>query len=335
MGPARHRAKRRARPLAEIDYLLEGPDDRAGALAFGPNRDPPPPQRRFNRTIDLPSLLRGVQAVLEDHPDDAGSARLPIEELLLLGTSMGGARPKAVVEHDGSLWLAKFSRPTDRYDHPRVEHATLELARAAGLDVAHSRLHAVAGQDVLLVRRFDRDATPLGYRRHRMVSALTLLGADDSPTDRRRWSYLLLADELRRASASPREDLRELFARMCFNAAISNLDDHPRNHALLATERSWRLSPAYDLTPTPAMSLEHRDLAMTCGASGRFANRQNLLSGADRFLLTAEDAAALFDHIAAVVRSTWQATFRQSTVTAADCETIARAFVYEGLTYET
>ena len=145
--------------------------------------------------------------------------------------------------------------------HPRVEHALLRLARECGLNAADSRIERIGDRDVLLVRRFDREWTGTGYHRHRMASALTLLRADDTPTDRGRWSYLALTGELRRASASPREDLRELFARMCFNAAVSNLDDHPRNHALLAGARDWRLSPAYDLTPIRVIAAERRDLA--------------------------------------------------------------------------
>src|SRR3546814_20529040 len=117
-----------------------------------------------------------------------------------------------------------------------------------------------------------------------MVSALTLLQAEDLQTARERWSYLLLADEVRRASASPERDLHELFARMCFNAAISNLDDHPRNHALLAKERSWRLSQAYDLTPMPVVAVDRRDLAMACGPEAWLANKRTLFAGPGRFL---------------------------------------------------
>jgi serine/threonine-protein kinase HipA len=319
--------------LDELDYLLRGPDDRAGALGFGLNAEPPLPERRYSRTLDLPRVLDAVAAVLDEHPEDAGSARSQVEELLLAGTSMGGARPKAVVHEDDALWLAKFSRPSDRYNHPRVEHAMLTLARDAGLTAAESRLVKAAGQDVLLVRRFDRDASHEGFRRHRMVSALTLLGAEDDVSDRARWSYLLFADELRRASGAPGEDLRELFARMCFNAAVSNLDDHPRNHALLAKGRQWRLSPAYDLTPSPVMSLERRDLSMACGRFGRWANRENLISGAGRFLIEPAEASAIFDDVVARVRG-WHATFRRAGVSESDCAAVSRAFVYDGLFYD-
>ena len=319
--------------LAEFDYLMQGPDDRAGALGFGLDVEPPAPRRRFNRTLDLARLQRAADALMADDPELAGSVANQVEELLLLGTSMGGARPKAVVQDDHGLWIAKFSRNDDRWNHPRVEHGMLSLARACGLDAADSRLESVAGRDVLLVRRFDRDREDAGYRRHRMVSALTLLRAGDGPRERDGWSYPLLADEIRRVSAAPDEDLCELFGRMCFNAAVSNLDDHPRNHAILARGRQWRLSPVFDLTPSPVLALERRDLAMTCGRFGRYANKTNLLSDQGRFLLDPAEATAIFERTARTVRERWRAHMRRAGVTERECEAIRSAFLYDGLFY--
>lgn len=320
--------------LEEFDYLLQGPDDRAGALGFGSNVEPSLQKSTFNRTLDLERLQAAADAVINDEPEIAGSAAGQVGDLLLPGTSMGGARPKAVVEHKHDLWLAKFTRQDDRWNHPCVEHGLLKLAEACNLTVAESKITAVAGRDALLVRRFDRDPALSGYRRHRMVSALTLLKIDDSPMARTDWSYILLADEIRRVSAEPAADLLELFGRMCFNAAVSNLDDHPRNHAVLAKERGWRLSPAYDLTPSPVIAMDRRDLAMTCGQFGRYANRENLLSTHGRFLLSKTEAAALLDRIVETVRSQWRPTMRQAGVSEADCETIAGAFLYDGFFYE-
>jgi serine/threonine-protein kinase HipA len=320
--------------LDDFDCLLRSADDRAGALGFGLNAEPPAPTYRFNRTLDLERLQNAADAILTDDPDLAGSAGSQVEELLRLGTSMGGARPKAVVENDAALWVAKFSRQDDRWNHPRVEHGLLELGRRCGLAVADSRLTTVAGRDVLLVRRFDRDGEGKRYRRHRMVSALTLLQSDDSTVHRPSWSYLLLADEIRRVSSSPQADLRELFARMCFNAAISNTDDHPRNHAILAKDRDWRLSPAYDLTPTPSVSRERRDLALVCGDHGRYANHQNLLSAHGRFLLDQEEATKVLDDIVTTVREEWHPGLRRAGVTEQDCSRLANAFLYDGFFYE-
>ena len=320
--------------LSEFDYLMQGPDDRAGALGFGLAVEPPAPRRRFNRTLDLATLQRAADAILDDDRGRAGDAGARVEELLLLGTSMGGARPKAVVENASDLWIAKFGRSDDRWNHSRVEHGMLALARACGLDVADSRIETVGGRDVLLVRRFDRGRADDGYRRHRMVSALTLLRSGDGVGDRGDWSYLLLADEVRRVSPRPEEDLRELFGRMCFNAAVSNLDDHPRNHAVLAKARQWRLSPAYDLTPSPVVARERRDLAMACGRFGRYANKTNLLSGHGRFLLGRAAAAAVFDGIASTVRAAWHTEMRRAGASERDCEAVGSAFLYDGLFYE-
>ncbi len=321
--------------LEEFDYLLKGPDDRAGALGFGLNVEPPVPQREFNRTLDLEKLQRAADAIIADEPDNAGSAAAQVEELLLIGTSMGGARPKAVVQDNNVLYLAKFSRHDDRWNYPRVEHAVLTLAKECGLNAADSRIETIGGRDVLLVRRFDRDYADTGYRRHRMVSALTLLQSGDSPSERQNWSYLLLADEIRRVSTDPETDLRELFARMCFNAAVSNLDDHPRNHAIIAKTRDWRLSPAFDLTPTPTVAIERRDLAMACGRYGRYANKINLLSEHGRFLLNAEEAKTLFTTITETIKNNWWPTMRRAEVSENDCEAIKSAFVYDGLFYGT
>ena len=123
-----------------------------------------------------------------------------------------------------------------------------------------------------------------------MISGLTILRTEDTHQHRDRWSYVLLVEELRRISAQPREDANELFLRMVFNALISNIDDHPRNHAAIAKDKDWRLSPAYDLTPATPISLEKRDLALSCGDEGRYANATNMLSQCARFYLEREQA---------------------------------------------
>ncbi len=321
--------------LEEFDYLMQGADDRAGALGFGLGVEPPAPRRQFSRTLDLGRLQAAADAIIAGDPDLAGSAQAQAQDLLMEATSMGGTRPKAVVQDDNALWLAKFGRQDDRWNHPRVEHALLLLAAECGINAADSRIETIGRRDVLLVRRFDREWSGEGYHRHRMVSALTLLQSDDSQTGRGRWSYLLLADELRRSSARPEDDLHELFARMCFNAAISNLDDHPRNHALVAKDERWRLSPAYDLTPMPVVALDRRDLAMECGPTGRPANKSNLLGAAGRFLLSTEDAEAIFTRITDTVRASWYAKMRQAGASDQDCDAIRSAFVYDGLFFET
>lgn len=316
--------------LNELDYLLYSPDDRAGALGFGLNQEPPAPKRKFNQTLDLAKLQGIADAIVKDEELPADAAQDQVEDLLLIGTSMGGARPKAVVEDESGLWIAKFNRPDDKWNNARIEHAMLVLARACGVNTAESRVIDVAGRDVLLVKRFDREKVPDGYLRARMISALTLLRTEDTHRSRDKWSYVLLAEELRRVSANPAEDVAELFRRMCFNALISNTDDHPRNHALIAREKDWRLSPAYDVTPFVPVSLERRDLAMACGDEGRYANARNLLSQSTRFLLNEAEASKMIHEMEDRVRNGWFSTARSIGVTERDCGQIAGAFAYPG-----
>lgn len=319
--------------LDEIDYLLQPPDDRAGALSFGLNSSPPSPTRTFNRTIDLDRLQTLADQVIADEegPELQGAQGRQVQDLLLLGTSMGGARPKAVVEDANALWVAKFNRSDDPWNCARVEQAMLALARECGLATAESRVLHIAGRDVLMVKRFDREWMGQDYRRARMLSALTLLRAGDSYQDRDRWSYVLLAEELRRLSSDPQLDALELFKRMVFNAMISNSDDHPRNHAVIALDNEWRLSPAYDLTPFASISTERRDLALNIGDYGRYANVENLLSQCARFLVERDAAVALIDEMEERVRARWYSIARSEGVSEMDCGKISRAFTYEGL----
>ncbi len=316
--------------LGELDYLLQSPDDRAGALGFGLNQEPPAPRRRFNRTIDLEQLQTVADAIIADEYLPEGAEAEQAQALLLAGTSMGGARPKAVVEDGDGLWVAKFNRPDDRWNHARVEHAMLLLARECGVQAAESRLETIGDRDVLLVKRFDRVKVDAGYRRARMLSALTLLRADDSHQDRDKWSYVLLAEELRRISSQPKQDAPELFRRMCFNALISNTDDHPRNHAVIASDTDWVLSPAYDLTPSMPVSIEQRDLALICGDIGRYAHADNLLSQHARFLLDRAEAESMIDEMEGTVRNRWYDIARAEGVTDRDCDRISGAFAYPG-----
>jgi serine/threonine-protein kinase HipA len=181
-----------------------------------------------------------------------------------------------------------------------------------------------------MIKRFDRQKTATGYTRARMISGLTVLRADESSQTRARWSYVVLAEELRRIVSRPKDDARELFRRICFNALISNLDDHPRNHAFIAVDKDWKLSPAYDLTPSPVVSQDHRDLAMECGDQGRFANESNILSQHARFLLDGEEARRIVDGMKEQIDKTWYSTARAAGVSENDAEAIRAAFVYPG-----
>lgn len=316
-----HKLERGPADLDEIDYLLHGPQDGAGYLSFGLTVQPPAPRRTYNRTHRLDELIAAAQAI-----EDGKPVAVHLLEQLDPGTSMGGARPKATIEDDDGLWLGKFPARGDRCNLQRVEFATLDLARRCGLNVAQARLQSAGGGEVLMLRRFDRERAEGGYLRHGLVSGLTVLDCSDSHLDRARWSYPLLADNLRRWSDKPEADCAELFRRMVFNAAVTNNDDHPRNHALLRRQKGWRLSPAYDLVPAPVLSLERRDLALTVGRYGRGAAIYNLSSQAARFGLSDGDARREIDQIVAEVRQ-WRESFFACGVSAQDIEHIAPAIL--------
>jgi serine/threonine-protein kinase HipA len=309
--------------ILEMEYLLNGPDDGAGNLRFGLSVDPPGPRRPFNKTHQLDALIEAAQRVEED-------GRLPHEVLeeLQPGTSMGGARPKVSIEDDRKIWLAKLPERSDRHNIQRVEFATLKLASAAGLRVCGVRLERVGSQDVLMLQRFDREWNPdaKAYARYGLVSGLTVLDADDGYLDRERWSYPLLADELRRWSTKPDEDRRELFRRMVFNAMVTNNDDHPRNHALLRTGAGWRLSPAYDIVPVALASQERRDLALNAGKYGRAGSLYNLLSQCDVFGLSREQAQAEMSAMLEVVQA-WRRLFAAEGVEARTREMLEGAIL--------
>jgi serine/threonine-protein kinase HipA len=209
--------------LTEVDFLLHSPEDRAGALSFGRSSIPPAPVHRFNKVLHLSTLLEQAERIELDLP----LSDPQVSGLVNPGSSMGGARPKNVVEDEEDLWVAKFPARGDRWNNAAVECGMLRLAGECGLRTAFGKVARVGDQPVLLVRRFDRKRVQGGYLRHRMVSALTVLRSDEDPQERSKWSYLLLADELKRWVGNPTEDLRELFSRMVFNALISNIDDHP------------------------------------------------------------------------------------------------------------
>ena len=319
-----YRLDRSPADLSEIDYLLNGPQDGAGNLSFGMVAAPPAPVRRYNRTHQLAELVAAAEAVEEGR-------RVPqhILEQLDPGTSMGGARPKATIEHDHALWLGKFPEKADRCNLQRIEYATLDLARKCSLNVCATHIEPIGGRDVLMLQRFDRQHTDEGgggYLRLGMVSGLTMLGSDDNPLDRAKWSYLLLADNLRRWSDKPDRDCAELFRRAVFNAAVTNNDDHPRNHATLRSGRGWRLSPAYDLVPMPMVSIDKRDLALVVGRHGRTASLYNIASECGRFGLSPDAARKEIDAIVAVVRD-WREHFHACGVSAQDIEYIAPAFL--------
>lgn len=320
----------------DIDFLLNAPDDHAGALSFGLEKTPHTGHPFFNQIEDVPELIQLANDFYLGGSFEGGSQDSEGECLRFVKskTALGGMRPKATVEADGALWLAKFpKRDRDHWNNARVEHATMTLARQCGLNVAETDVRCFDNDDVLFVRRFDRWAVEGGYSRTRLISGYTVLECDEFHDER--WSYLSFANKLHQISdVNVEVQLHELFRRMCFSSLVSNLDDHPRNHAVIAGLEGWQLSPAYDLTPTPSHSVSKRDLAMTVGSHGRWANRENLISQCGHFGIEAEQAETIIDDMKAQIELTWHPIFRAAGVSEADCELVRSAFVYEGFSYE-
>lgn len=321
------RARGTREALPEIEYLLAAGDDRTGALAFGRQKDAPAASRGHQKMVALPELLEAAELVEGEAPLTPEVQRAA--ELLLHGLTMGGTRPKALVEDDGAQWIAKFPAKTDRWNVAAVEAGLLTLAERCGMHVPAVRTERVAGKPVMLVQRFDRQRTDAGYLRSRYLSALTLLNADEIwSLD---WSYLKLVDEVRRRSAAPDEDRRELYRRMVFNALVSNSDDHPRNHAMISwAEEDWRLSPLFDVVPSGHAGSLERDLALIAGHHGRSARRANLVSAASEFRVTPDEAHGLIDQMKALLSAEWQAAFRRFGASAGDLEALAHAIVPAG-----
>lgn len=213
----------------------------------------------------------------------------------LHGTSLGGERPKLTVAHKGQLWIAKLQDEGDAPHTPLREFVAMSLAAECGVTAAEVEFHCVGTREVVLVRRFDRDAAPDGrITRHLYASAHTVLRLDAETRGARSRSYLALAMDLQRWCATQEADAsdlkRELWRRMAYNALCGNFDDHPRNHGLVHRAGRWGLAPAFDIAPYITAS---GVLAMAVTRDGSsLATAQNLVSSAPVFHYDPQEARA-------------------------------------------
>jgi serine/threonine-protein kinase HipA len=306
--------------LTEMDYLLQANASRVGNLDFrtsleqGETPMSPPAFQVLDDLLAAASLLQAGERVSQD-----------LLRLLEQGTSVGGARPKCTVELEDALWISKFPARGDTVNFPRLESATLDLARACGIIVPETRLVQAGGKDVLLVRRFDREKTTAGYLRSGFLSALSLMEWDEM--DRPAWSYPALADRMRATVLAQPEQLHQLFRRMVFNVLSRNIDDHPRNHAFIWGETGLALSPAYDIVPAPTRPGVGTDftLSMALGERGREASLVNALSMSPRFGLTQDDAKRVVIEMQERVAH-WEEHYMEHGLSDADIEAIRGCF---------
>jgi serine/threonine-protein kinase HipA len=279
--------------LGPVTYLIESGSDRIGALDFQASPTEYVPRGMEHATLD--ELAESAERVEREVPLSP-----ELDQALLHGSSVGGARPKALLGDGEATVIAKFSSTTDTYPVVKGEFLAMELARRAGLEVAPVRLTTTHGRDALLVERFDR---PGSGRRRAMVSALTMLGLDEAGA--RYGSYADLADQIRARFTDPKATLRELFSRIVFNILCSNTDDHPRNHAAFWDGKELSLTPAYDICPQLRSGGEAAQL-MAIGRDGwRMSQVAGCVERAAAYLLPESEAREIVDGQIETIEGQW------------------------------
>lgn len=281
--------------LDELSYLLLSGSDRIGALDFQPS--PKDYHPRLARNATLEELLSASEKV------EAGIPLPPeLDQALLHGSSIGGARPKAMIDDGDDKLIAKFSSSSDTYNVVKAEYIAMRLAAKIGLSVAPVHLAQAAGKDVLLIERFDRIKTQTGWQRKAVVSALTLFGLDEMMA--RYASYEDLAEIVRHRFTSPNTTLRELFGRLVFNVLCGNTDDHARNHAAFWDGKELTLTPGYDICPQHRTGREASQAMLIMGDK-RMSNLATCLEAAPNFQLDQKSAQELVAEQIDVLRGTW------------------------------
>jgi serine/threonine-protein kinase HipA len=280
--------------LSPLAYLLSSGSDRIGALDFQASASEYIPRHVGHAT--LAETMQAAELVEQGVPLTPS-----LEQALMHGSSVGGARPKTLLS-DGELSLiAKFSSTTDPYPVVKGEFAAMELARRAGLNVAPVRIEEVIGRDVLLVERFDR---PHGTSQRRaLVSALTILGLD--PMLSRYASYADLAHIVRARFTESRDTLRELFARITFNILVGNTDDHARNHAAFWDGEMLTLTPAYDVCPQRRSGGEATQAMIIDSDGYRMSQVAGTVRAAAVYGLEESEARDIADRQIDVIRAEW------------------------------
>ena len=281
--------------LDELTYLLESGSDRIGGLDFQLSATDYAPRTSVNVTLD--ELLQSAERVEKGIP-----LTTELDQALHHGSSIGGARPKALIEDDSTKYIAKFSSSTDLYNVIKAEFVSMRLASLVGLNVAPVALTKSSKKDILLIERFDRNLTEQGWQRKCMVSALTLLGLDEMMA--RYASYQDLSEIIRHKFTNAPATLRELFSRLVFNILSGNTDDHARNHAAFWDGLMLTLTPAYDICPQ-SRSGNEASQAMLISGENRMSRISACLDAARHFLLSEKEAVAIVEHQISAISENW------------------------------
>jgi serine/threonine-protein kinase HipA len=281
--------------LDELTYLLESGSDRIGALDFQHSPSEYSPRSADNARLE--ELLESAERV------EQGVLLTPeLDQALFHGSSIGGARPKALIADQGIKYIAKFSSSSDVYSVVKAEYIAMRLAACAGLDVAPVKLVKATGKDVLLIERFDRISAGSGWTRKLMVSALTMFGLSDMTA--RYASYEDFAEIIRHRFTEPKKTLKELYGRLVFNILCGNTDDHARNHAAFWDGKELTLTPAYDICPQGRSGNEATQ-AMFITDENRFSQLKTCLAAAHHFMISKQEALTLFDRVETTIRESW------------------------------
>lgn len=294
--------------LDEMTYLLESGSDRIGALDFQKSSTQYVP--RLSQNASLEELLTAAEKVERGVPLSS-----ELDQALLHGTSLGGARPKVLLEDGERKLIAKFSASNDLYSVVKAEFIAMRLAAKVGLNVASVHLSSALGKDVLLVERFDRLWADGDWSRRAMVSALTLFELDEMMAAYA--SYEKLAEIIRHRFRDPKDTLRELFSRIVFNILCGNTDDHARNHAAFWDGRQLALTPAYDICPQ-SRSGQQASQAMLIQGTERTSQVATCIDAASVFLLNRQEAIDIVNHQVKVIEREWQTTCDEAALSEID-----------------
>jgi serine/threonine-protein kinase HipA len=317
----------RPKRLSLMEYLYYAGDERFGALgvstsatAYSPRSSSPLP--RLSQVQHLSEVIAKIEAA---------EALSEVEaRIVRAGGSLGGAKPKALIEVSGEQWVVKFFNG-EPIDTPLVEHATMTLASHAGITVAQTQVIRLTGANAIAIRRFDRE----GDLRIHSISAGTAIRAATASGTEPDMGYPELARIIRRIGVTQdninQRDARELFRRMTFNILIDNTDDHEKNHSLLIVNPygngRLRLAPAYDVVPTNS-GQGHQEFA--CGNHSHDSTLANAMSQCEAFGLTPAQGVAEVAAVIDVVNG-WKEHFQRSGVSARDLESLEERIDGESL----
>lgn len=293
---------RKPNNLYDSDFLLGVYDQiRIGALRFKEDENASFLSDDFENAAPPWTTLRTLEEASRQFEKDGNLLNDKwLNQLLKPGSSLGGARPKATVEDEhGNLWIAKFPSKNDDYNVGAWEKVVHDLAKMCKLNVPESKLENFSKDgSTFLVKRFDRD----GKKRIHFASAMTMLGKNDGAGTDDGTSYIDIVDFIKAYGANPKEDLIELFKRIIFNMAVSNTDDHLRNHGFILTNKGWVLSPLYDVNPVPYGNM----LSLNIDSYDNSISINLAISSANYFDISQDIAKNYADEIINIVKNNWE-----------------------------